>query len=185
MIYVLTGNGKGKTTSAVGMGIRAVGAGKKVLMVQFLKTGDSSENKVIKKIKNFEIKSFGRKGFFVPKEELERKPKLKKAGVKPFLKRDFQLVKKGLEFVKKVLELKKYQLLILDEVCVVVHFKLIDKNDVLNFLKKFKQSKEVDIVLTGRYCPKEIIKIADLVTEMKEIKHYYKRKVKTRKGLEY
>ena len=76
MIYVLTGNGKGKTTSGIGMGIRAVGAGKKVLMVQFLKTKSlTSESKVIEKIKNFEIKSFGREGFFLPRKKLKRKPK--------------------------------------------------------------------------------------------------------------
>ena len=183
MIYVLTGNGQGKTTSGIGMGIRAVGAGKKVLMVQFLKVKSlSSENKIIEKIENFEIESFGRKGFFLPRKELERKPELKKIGVRALSKKDFQLAKRGFALVKKAAESKKYQLLILDEICIAIYFGLIDKKDILNFLKKFSKktrsenTEELDIVLTGRYCPKEIIKIADLVTEMKEIKHYYKRK---------
>ena len=78
MIYILTGDGKGKTTSSIGMGIRAVGSGKRVLMVQFLKTKHTGEYKAIEKIKNFDIESFGRPGFYLPKEELERKPELKK-----------------------------------------------------------------------------------------------------------
>jgi len=162
MIYVLTGNGKGKTTSAIGMGIRAAGAGKKVLMVQFLKDGASSEVKVIEKIENFELKSFGRPGFG------------------PYSKRDYELVKGGFLFAKKS---KKYNLLILDEINVVLGFKLLGVREIIAFLNDY--GKKLDVVLTGRYCPKEIIKIADLVTEFKEVKHYFKKKVKARRGFEY
>jgi len=192
MIYVLTGNGKGKTTSGIGMGIRAVGAGKKVLMVQFLKTKSlTSESAVIEKIKNFEIESFGREGFFLPQRELKKNPELKKMGVKALSKKDFQLAKRGFNLIKKAAESKKYQLLILDEICIAIYFGLIDKKDILSFLKKISKkaypgnAEEFDIVLTGRYCPKEIIKIADLVTEMKEIRHYYQRKIEAREGIEY
>lgn len=182
MIYVLTGNGKGKTTSAIGMGIRAVGAGNKVLMVQFLKTF-SSESKIIKKIKNFDLKSFGEKGFFVPKKYLKAHPELKKIGVKSATKEIIKLIQKGFDLAKKAAISKKYDLLILDEVCVVLQFGFIKKREMINFLKK--HGKNLDIVLTGRNCPKAVIDKADLVTEMKEVRHYYQKGVGARKGIEY
>lgn len=163
MIYILTGNGKGKTTSALGMGLRAAGVGKKVLMVQFLKTGSSSEIKAIKKINNFKVKSFGRRGFG------------------PYSEKDSQLAKLGFLFAKKAT--KKYHLLILDEINTVLKLKLLELKDAVEFLKECGSS--LDIVLTGRHCPKEIIKMADLVTELKVIKHYFKKGVKARKGIEY
>ncbi|MBI2041625.1 MAG: cob(I)yrinic acid a,c-diamide adenosyltransferase [Candidatus Nealsonbacteria bacterium] len=165
MIYVLTGNGKGKTTSALGMGMRAAGAGKNVLMVQFLKDGTSSEINEIKKISNFQIKSFGRPGFG------------------PYFKEDSQLAKSGFIFAQNSAQSQKYSLLLLDEINVAMHFKLIGVEEVVEFLKEY--GKNTDIVLTGRYCPKEIIKIADLVTELKEIKHYFKKRSVARKGIEY
>lgn len=167
MIYILTGNGKGKTTSALGMGLRAVGAGKKVLMVQFLKDGASSEIKAIEKINNFQIKNFGRPGFG------------------PYSQEDSQLVKLGFLFVKKAcLPVgKKYDLLILDEINIALGLKLMNIKEVVEFLKEY--GKKLDIVLTGRYCPGETIKMADLVTEFKEIKHYFKKGVKARKGIEF
>ncbi len=140
MIYVFTGNGKGKTTSAIGMGVRAIGAGQKVLMAQFLKDGKSSEVKVIQKIKNFKIKSFGWPGFG------------------SYTDRDFLLAKKGLDFLKKEAKTQKNDLIILDEVSIALKFKLINLKEILTFLKNY--GKKLDIVLTGRYCPKEIIKIA-------------------------
>jgi len=183
MIYILTGNGKGKTTSAIGMGLRAVGAGKKVFMIQFLKDGSSAENKVIKKIKKFQIRSFGRKGFFLPASTLQRCPRLKKIGVKPLSKKDFELAEAGFKLVKKISRDKACDLLILDEMNLAVHFGLIPKREFLNFLKENK--KKLDIVLTGRYCPKDFFSIADLVTEFKEKKHYYRKGVKAKKGIEF
>lgn len=184
MIHVFTGNGKGKSTAAIGMGIRAVGAGKKVLMIQFLKTKSSaSENKTIEKIKNFEIKSFGRKGFFLPLVFLKKHPEFGKKGFEPFSEKDFKLAKQGLDLAKTAAKSKKYNLLIFDEINIVLKFKLIDIKEILDFLKKY--GKKLDIVLTGRHCPKQIIKIADLVTDFKETKHYYQKGVKARKGIEY
>lgn len=172
MIYVLTGKGKGKTTCALGMGMRAAGAGKKVLMTQFLKDGSSSEINVIKKINDFEIRFFGRPGFG------------------PFSKKDSQLVKSGFLLTKKAClpigmaaQSKKCEFLILDEINVALHFKLLGIKEVLEFLKEY--GKKLDVVLTGRYCPKEIIEMADLVTEFKEVKHYFKKKIKAREGIEY
>jgi len=147
MIYVFTGNGKGKTSAAIGMAVRAVGAGEKVLMVQFLKDGKSSEIKAIKKIKNFDIRQ-----------------------------------EKDLNFLEKTAK-RKYNLVILDEVNVAMKFGLLGVKEVSDILKQYR--KKPDLVLTGRWCPKEIIKMADLVSELKEIKHYYKKGVKAKRGREY
>lgn len=147
MLFILTGDGKGKTTSAVGMGVRAAGAGLRVFMAQFLKTGKSSEIKTIKQIRNFDIQQTGR------------------------------------NFFKKEVKIEKYDLLILDEINVALKFGLINLEELLTFLKKYNKKKY--IILTGRWCPKEIMKIADMVTEFKEIKHYFKKGVKAKKGIEY
>lgn len=168
MIYILTGNGKGKTTCALGMGLRAVGAGLSVFMLQFLKKDKSSEIRIIKKINKFAVRVFGR-GVCLSKKNLSNK--------------DFGLAKQGFALAKKTAESKKYNMLILDEINLVLKFGLLEIEEVLAFLKKYR--KELDIVLTGRYCPKAIIKIADLVTEFKEIKHYYRKGRRARKGIEF
>lgn len=170
MIFVLTGNGKGKTTCALGMGMRAVGAGRKVLMVQFLKPPISSELEIIKRVRNFKARSFGRKGF-LRKENF------------PFSKEDFKLAKQGFEVAKEALKTRQCNFLILDEINPTLYFKLLPQKEVLEFLKKY--AKNFDIVLTGRKCPKKIIDTADLVTEFKEVKHYYRIGKKARKGIEF
>jgi cob(I)alamin adenosyltransferase len=163
MIFVLTGNGKGKTTSAVGMGIRAAGAGKAVLMIQFLKDGSSSENKIIAKIKNFKAKAFGRKGFA------------------PYGEKDRALAEKGLKFLKK--EMSGFQMVILDEINVALDKKIVGIGEIMPILEKCGESR--DLVLTGRNAPAVILKKADLVTEFKEAKHYFNKGIKARKGIEY
>ena len=168
MLQIYTGNGKGKTTASLGLGLRAVGAGKKVLLIQFLKDGKSSEIKVIKKLKNFDVKTFGKKGF-VSKNNL--------------LKEDFNLAMQGFNFAQKAIESKKYDLIILDEMNMVNYFGLIKIEDILELIKKVP--KKTELVLTGRKASKKIIQLADLVTEMKEIKHYYIKNIKARKGIEF
>lgn len=186
MIYILTGNGKGKTTSAIGMGIRAAGAGKKVFAIRFLKPeGSSSEDKIIKKIANFNLKSFGRPGFFLPSSELKKTPALKKQGVKPLDKIDAKLAEQGFSLAKKKAKLGTCQFLILDEICVALKFRLLDQEKVLDFLKRYRENLDFDLVLTGRDCPAKIIKEADLVTRLKEEKHYYKKGYQPRKGIEF
>lgn len=171
MIFVFTGNGKGKTTAAIGMGLRASGARKKVLMVQFLKDGSSSEIDAIKKIKNFQTKSFGRSGFG------------------PYSEKDSRLAQLAFAFAKSAQDrsasggkAKNCDLLILDEINTALRWRLLDPKEVIEFLKRC--AKKLDVVLTGRYCPKEIIGMADLVTEFKEVKHYFHKDVKARKGIE-
>ena len=168
MIHIYTGNGKGKTTAALGLALRAVGTGKKILLIQFLKDGSSSELKAIRKIKNFEVKVFGKKGF-ISKNNLTKK--------------DFNLAQQGFNFAQKAIESKKYDLIILDEINLVVNFGLIKTEDLIKLIKK--TSSKTELILTGRYASKKLIRLADLVTEMKETKHYFKKAFKARKGIEF
>lgn len=179
MIYVFTGKGKGKTTAALGVGLRAIGAEKKVLMVQFLKPGDSSEKEAIKKLDSFTIKSFGREGFFVSESELEENPELKEEGVKAFQEKDKKLMREGLKFAQKQKE--KYDVMILDEINLVLRYNLIKEKKVLNFLESIENTH---LILTGRYCPEFIKEEADLITKAKEIKHYYNQGREPIKGID-
>ncbi|MEF8846819.1 MAG: cob(I)yrinic acid a,c-diamide adenosyltransferase [Candidatus Paceibacterota bacterium] len=178
-IYVFTGRGKGKTTAALGVGLRALGADKKVLMIQFLKPGDSSEREVIKKINNFDIKSLGREGFFLPKSKLEKNPELKEKGIEAFKEKDKEIVLEGLEVAKK--KSSDYDIIILDEINLALHYDLIEEGKVLNLLDNIG---EAHLILTGRYCPDSIINKADLVTKTEEIKHYYNKGHKPIKGID-
>ena len=165
MIHVYTGNGKGKTTASIGLCIRFVGSGKKALMIQFLKTNGSSEIKTIEKIENFDIKCFGRKGVLRPEDVNEE---------------DSLLVIDGIIFLEENIE--KYDLFVLDEINVAISLGLVPAEQIIAFLKK---NRTKEFVLTGRNAPEEIIKMADLVTEFKEIKHYFKKGVSAREGIEY
>ena len=166
MIQVYTGNGKGKTTAALGLALRAAGAGKKVYIAQFVKGMFYSELKSIRKIKNIKLEQFGRTCF------IKKRP----------TKRDLELAVCGLEAVKKALK-KDYGLIILDEINIALKLGLLDLNEVLKIIKKCPV--KIELVLTGRGAPAEIIKIADLVSEIKEIKHYFNKGVKARKGIEH
>lgn len=181
MIYIFTGNGKGKTTAAIGTAIRALGNNEKVLFIQFMKDKSiTSETKILEKLENITVKSFGRRGFYLPKEEIEKNPYLKKYGVRPFEDIDKNLAYKGLEFTEG--NLNNFDLIVLDEICIAIYFGLIKKEDVIKLLK---ENPEKDFILTGRNCPQDLIDIADLVTEMREIKHPYQKGIKAKKGLDY
>ncbi|MEA2054223.1 MAG: cob(I)yrinic acid a,c-diamide adenosyltransferase [Candidatus Thermoplasmatota archaeon] len=160
LIYVYTGDGKGKTTAAIGTAIRAVGHGKRAVLIQFLKKGDYGEIKA----SILEVYQFGRKQFVLKPTE-----------------KDHELAEKALKFAEKILEEKPF-LLILDEVNVAVSMGLINTRNVIDMVKK---RGETNIILTGRGAPEEFIEIADLVTEMKKIKHPFDEGVKGKEGLEY
>ncbi len=166
-IHIYTGNGKGKTTAAIGLAIRALGAGFKVFLGQFLKSGEYSEIKALHKFEpNIQIYQFG-KGCFIRK-----KPSLE----------DYESAKKGWEICLKAIYSKKFDLLIFDELNLALYFGLLDKKEIIKVLKD--KPPQIEIVITGRYAPEELIELADLVTEMKEIKHYYKKGVIARIGIE-
>lgn len=169
-IQVYTGNGKGKTTAAIGLSIRAAGRGKKTYMAQFLKKGEYGELIAVKKYlaAYIKIEQFGSQGFHHqgdPVTETERRRAMA-----------------GLKAVERACQSGQYDIVVLDEINVLLYFKVIDVAPVLHIMNS--KPAELELVLTGRYAPDEIIKRADLVTEMKEIKHYFARKVMSRPGIE-
>ncbi len=169
MIHVYTGDGKGKTTSSIGLGIRAAGHGFKVYMIQFMKGQiNYGELETVKLIPNFEIRQFGRPDF-VDKNNPEEI--------------DIQLAKEGLAHAKDIVSAGEVDMLILDEVNVAVEWGLFSYREILELIKN--KPKNMELVLTGRHAPREFIELADTVTEMKEIKHPYMEGITARKGIEF
>jgi len=169
-IHVYTGNGKGKTTAALGLALRAVGSGLKVLIIQFLK-GEGSytgeRETALRLAPELEIRARGDEGFV---ESADPSP------------RDGELAREALDEALQEISGGRWDLVILDEINVAVHFGLIAVQDILELLDS--KPDGVEIVLTGRYAPVELIERADLVTEMREVKHYYKAGVPARRGIE-
>ncbi|MDY0255054.1 MAG: cob(I)yrinic acid a,c-diamide adenosyltransferase [Tenuifilaceae bacterium] len=166
-IQLYTGNGKGKTTAAIGLAIRAVGAGKRVYIGQFVKGMHYAELDALKRFPEIEIRQFGLDCFI----KNEPTPK------------DIDAARKGLDAVKLVIEENVFDLVILDEICIALYYKLFNVDEVLSILKTKPETME--IVLTGRYAPNELVDFADLVTQMEEVKHYYNNGVEARKGIEF
>lgn len=167
MIHVYTGNGKGKTSAALGLAIRAAGAGLKVYIIQFVKGRYYHELKSLAKIKNIKVEQFGRPSF------IKNKP----------CKADIELAQRGLKMVKLIFQTKKCDVLILDEVNVAIKLKLLELKEVCEVIKNKPASME--LICTGRFACPEIIKMADLVSEIKEVKHYFHKGCKARKGIEF
>jgi len=167
LIQVYTGNGKGKTTAALGLSLRAAGAGLRVYIGQFIKGKDYSELKALRKIKNIKVEQFGR-GCFIKN---------------PPAKKDIELAKQGLEKIKKIISQRIYDMVILDEINIVLKLKLLELRDVIGLIEK--TPKNLELILTGRGAPRQILNIADLVSEIKEAKHYFRKGVKARKGIEF
>ena len=166
-IYLYTGEGGGKTTNALGLALRCLGHGYKVVIIQFLKWWkNTGEYKFRKKFHpQYQIYQFGRKGWI---------------GLDNLDERDKKLAKKGLKFAKKVAK-EKPRLLVLDEINLVLHCKLLDVNDVIEFLKTVP--KETNVVLTGRYAPRELVMFADFVNEIVDMKH--PDEIPTVRGIQY
>jgi len=166
MVHVYTGNGKGKTTAAFGLAVRAVGAEKNVYIAQFVKGMKYSELNSLAKIEKIEIKQYGLNYFINGKAEQE----------------DIEAARKGLAEVTEILKSGEYELVILDEANIAVYYQLFSAAELIEVIEK--RAPEVEVVITGRYAQDKIIEYADLVTEMKEIKHYYKKGIKARVGIE-
>ena len=189
-VQVYTGNGKGKTTAALGLALRALGAGKRVIILQFMKDQVYSEHQILPHIsENLCLETIG-KPFFLIKEgsmsEEELAKWTKKAVVFPPGKPPqeyLNLVAKGMTRAREVVTSGEYDLVILDEINVALHFGLVTWEQVEDLIRH--KGEYVELILTGRGAPPELIERADLVTEMKEIKHYYQTKgVEARKGIE-
>ncbi|GKU23887.1 cob(I)yrinic acid a,c-diamide adenosyltransferase [Clostridium folliculivorans] len=171
-IQIYTGNGKGKTTAALGLAFRAVGDGMKVIMVQFLKSNKTGElNSSEFYAPNFKIYRFEKRRGFVwtlnDQEKLELKSEIMEA----------------YSFVKEVIKERKCDILILDEVMAVIYNNFLEVSMVTDLIDS--KPEDMELILTGRNAPKELIERADLVTEMKDIKHYYEKGVAAREGIEY
>lgn len=171
LIQVYTGNGKGKTTAALGQGLRACGRGLRVYMVQFLKSGDTGELHSVEKLKPlFEIYRFERERGFFWTLSAEEKQELKKD------------IDKGFEFIRSVVAENRCDILIIDELLGVLGNRLLTVDEVMKLLKSKPDTME--IIITGRNVPDEIAELADLVTEMREVKHYFNKGIPAREGIE-
>jgi len=169
LVQVYTGNGKGKTSAAFGSALRALGRGLKVYVIQFIKGGfDYGELYVAERLPNLKLTAFGR-GKFITET--------------PPSQEDVQLAREAFDLARKVVDSGEYDVVILDEINVVLNLKMIGTDEVVQLIKN--KPRHVELILTGRYAPAQIIEVADLVTEMKEIKHPYAQGVPPRKGIEY
>ncbi len=168
LVQVYYGNGKGKTTAALGQALRAAGRDKRVLIVQFMKKWDYGELHSVEKIPRITIKTFGTKEFVY-------KGKAKQI--------DYQEAEKAFAEGVQGARSNQYDMIIFDELNVAVDFGLLPLKKVLDFLEQ--RPEEVEIIITGRNAPQEIIDRADLVTEMREIKHPYQKGIQARVGIEY
>ncbi len=169
LIAVFTGNGKGKTTSSLGLALRALGHGQRVCIIQFIKGswkyGELESAKQFSTLLDFHV--MGR-GFTWKSDDIEK---------------DKQLAREAWDYAKSVIEENRYAMVILDELTYLPHYKMLDEQEILSVLEK--KPKEQHVVITGRYASDALIELADLVTEMKDIKHPYKNGVKAQKGFEF
>jgi len=169
-IQIYTGNGKGKTTAALGQAMRALGHELRVYVIQFMKGNiEYGELEMSKRLApQFTLKQMGRETF-VDKKNPDPK--------------DIEMAVDALKLARKIVDENSTDILILDEINVALDFKLIPLDEVLGILDRKPETME--LILTGRYAPQEIIDRADLVTEMNEIKHYFNNGVQARKGIEH
>ena len=168
-VQVYTGNGKGKTTAAIGVAVRAAGTGLTTYFLQIMKNFPYSELKSLKKFKNFiTVKQIGNDDFVLEKREPSDTEKAE--------------IVKALDEVKSLMRERKYDIFALDEICVAVYFGLVKVEDVLEIIRQ--KPRETELILTGRYCPEEIINEAHLVTRMEEVKHYFNQGILSRKGID-
>jgi len=167
MLVINTGDGKGKTSSAMGIILRTLVLGKKVLLIQFMKPDKEKSILFLESaFPNFKAISYGI-GQFVKKGEVP--PEL------------INICKYGFETLQK--SYKEHDLIVVDELFTALYFDLVDKKEVFSFVEKI--TKEIDVVLTGRRCPKEFIELADIVTDMKEVKHHYEKGMQAKEGIDY
>jgi cob(I)alamin adenosyltransferase len=165
-IQLYTGNGKGKTSAAFGMALRAAMAGKKVYIAQFVKSMKYSETRIETLLENITIEQFGR-GCYLNRDVDDA---------------DRQAAREGLQQCQQALRSGDWDLLILDEVTIALHFELFSTAELLRVLDE--KATRTEVILTGRYAPQELIDRADLVTEMVENKHYYSQGVLSRPGFD-
>lgn len=170
LVCVYTGDGKGKTTAAMGHALRTVGHGNKVLVIQFMKG-----------------KKYGE--VLAAEKYLAGMLTMVQCGLDSFVMKnnpasvDIELARQGLALAKKAAASGDYQTIILDEINVALDFKLVPMEEVIELIKT--KPAPLDLIFTGRYAPSELIELADMVSEVREIKHHLSRGIKERAGIEY
>jgi cob(I)alamin adenosyltransferase len=166
-VQVYTGDGKGKTTAAIGLAIRAVGAGLKVYIAQFVKGMYYNEIKPLQRFyPDIVLKQYGRSCFINREANAE----------------DVQAARKGFDEVERVIMSGEYDIVILDEANMAMYFNLIPVQDFVTLIEQ--RPNNVELVFTGRKAPKEILERADLITDMQQVKHYYQKGIEARDGIE-
>ncbi len=169
-IQVYTGTGKGKTTAALGLAIRAAASGMHIYIGQFVKGMHYSELDILEKCPylgdHIKLKQYGKDCFIYNKPSNE----------------DIQIAVEGLSDIKIAMESGIYDIVIADEINIAVYFKLFSEDDLIGLM--VSKPSNVELIITGRNATEKVIKQADLVTEMKEIKHYYTQGVEARVGIE-
>jgi cob(I)alamin adenosyltransferase len=169
LVMVITGNGKGKTTSAFGQALRALGQGYRVCMIQFMKGRKYGEVIAVEKyLPELALYQFGLDSFVMRNNSAQV---------------DVDIAREGFEKAKEVIQSGDYDMVILDEINVAVDFCLIPEEELLNLVKN--KPPELDLILTGRYASDKLQAMADLVSEVTEIKHHYNAGIKDRAGIEY
>ncbi|MEA4925793.1 MAG: cob(I)yrinic acid a,c-diamide adenosyltransferase [Syntrophomonadaceae bacterium] len=174
LIHVYTGPGKGKTTAAIGQAVRSLGAGMRVIMVNFLKNPNSSEFNALNRLSpefKYIIGNQEPRGFYWQLSEDQKKA----AG------QDYRLTWGR---VKEIVDRHQCELLILDEIMAVIEYGILTVDSVIEIMKQSRKA-HIELILTGRNAPTEIMLEADLVTEMIEIKHPFKKGIRARRGIEY
>uniref|UniRef100_A0A7C4M021 Cob(I)yrinic acid a,c-diamide adenosyltransferase n=1 Tax=candidate division CPR3 bacterium TaxID=2268181 RepID=A0A7C4M021_UNCC3 len=184
MLIVFTGNGKGKTTAALGVALRALSWKKRVAIIQFIKGNkEVGEYKFLKSYKLQANKLINIFQFFddtklsITEKSILNNPEYKKS------------CEEAWEFAKKVIEEKKHDLIVLDEICNAMHLGLLKEKDVLDFIRRNSSliccNSDISVILTGRNASEKLIDLADLVTEMKEVKHPFQKGISAKEGIDY
>lgn len=165
-IHIYTGNGKGKSTAAFGLALRALCAGKKVYIGQFVKSMKYNETKVENLFNTVLIEQLGR-GCFIQEDPEQI---------------DIDMAKNALKRCTEIMQSGEYNLVILDEVTIAIYYKLFTNQDLIKAIQS--RDSSVEVVITGRYASQDLIDLADLVTDMQEVKHYYTQGVLSRDGID-
>src|SRR4030042_2009621 len=169
LVEIFTGNGKGKTSAALGVVLRALGHGWRVHIVYFMKGNyPYGEQKVFPQLPNISFAAFGQENFVDP------------AKVKP---KEREQAKQALEEARRAVLGGEYDLVVLDEVNVAVAWRLVELEEVIELIEQ--KPEGVELILTGRYADEKLIELADLVTEMREVKHPYQTGITSRRGIDY
>jgi cob(I)alamin adenosyltransferase len=168
LVQIYTGDGKGKTTAALGLALRACGHGLKVFLAQFAKGRNYGELAALERFSDLvQFRQYGREQFIHGEPSPE----------------DIALARKGFQEVQEVAAGRACDLLILDEIGIALYYRMLGLEEVQRFVRD--KPEPLELVLTGRRMPEELFELADLVTEMREIKHYFARGIQARKGIEY